>query len=107
MLDRPEPERDLGPQPLGALLVQHGLAAHDLVAKSTDQLTHKMVARAVKGRRLTRNTMDKVLAALNEASGKHYGTADAFNYSPVGPVAIHDPARRPPVDPTGESSAPR
>ncbi len=77
-----ETERDLGPQPLAGLLAKHGLRAHDLVAASTSQLTHKMVARATKGRRLTPNTMGKVLDALNAASGGAYTNSDAFNYAP-------------------------
>ena len=79
--ERPEPARDLGPQPLGALLARHGLRPHDLVAASTEQLTHKMVARAVKGRRLTPNTMAKVLAALNTAAKADYTAKDAFDYA--------------------------
>jgi len=83
MQDQPEEdiERDFGPQPIGALLEKHGLRAHDLVAASTSQLTHKMVARAVKGRRLTPHTLAKVLAALNAASGGAYSAEDAFTYT--------------------------
>ena len=79
-MDDPEIERDCGPQPLAELLARHNLKSHDLVAASSAQLTHKMVARAVKGRRLTRNTASKVLAALNQASAQRYALADAFNY---------------------------
>ncbi len=43
-------------------------------------MTHKMVARACKGRRLTLNTQSKVLAALNRAAGKNYSLRDLFNY---------------------------
>lgn len=75
-------QRDLGPQPIGELLTRHGLVAHDLVASSTEQLTHKMVARAVKGRRLTPRVMWKVLAALNTASGESYELDDLFDYAP-------------------------
>lgn len=77
----PDVERDFGPQPIGALMERHGLRAHDLVAASTSQLTHKMVARAVKGRRLTPNALGKVLAALNTASGGAYTAEDAFTYT--------------------------
>jgi hypothetical protein len=77
----PDVERDLGPQPIGELMTRHGLRAHDLVAASTCQLTHKMVARAVKGRRLTPNTLGKVLAALNAACGGAYSAEDAFTYT--------------------------
>ncbi len=76
-------ERNLGEQPLATLLSRHALAPTDLVRASSAQLTHKMVARAVKGRRLTANSMKKVLAALNAAAGASYTTADLFNYAPV------------------------
>ena len=75
-------ERNLGPQPVAELLAKHELTPNDLVRASTQQLTHKMVARAVKGRRLTANTMDKVLVALNTASEGTYVRADLFTYSP-------------------------
>jgi hypothetical protein len=58
----------------------HSLKAHDLVAASAVEMTHKMVARASKGRRLTLNTQAKVLAALNRAAGKTYSLRDLFNY---------------------------
>ena len=73
-------ERDLGPQPIAAILVKLNLKPHDLVAASTQQLTHKMVSRAAKGRRLTLNTQTKVLNALNSATGKNYSLRDLFNY---------------------------
>jgi hypothetical protein len=72
--------RDLGPQPLAALLETHGLSSHDLVSASTEQITHKMVTRGVKGRRLTPNVKGKLLRALNAASGERYGTRDLFTY---------------------------
>lgn len=79
-------ERDLGPQPLGALLERHQLRPTDLVQASDEQLTHKMVARALKGRRLTRNTAEKVLRALNssiiqpEGETVAYRMDELFNY---------------------------
>lgn len=75
-----EPERDLGEQPLAALLRELGLKPHDLVAASTEQITHKMVARACKGRRLTPNVKTKIRNALNKAAGKACTIADLFNY---------------------------
>lgn len=75
-------ERNLGPQPIAGLLERHALTPNDLVRASTQQLTHKMVARAVKGRRLTANTMGKVLDALNAASGGTYARGDLFTYEP-------------------------
>jgi hypothetical protein len=77
----PDPsERNLGVQPLAAILAEHGLAAKDLVAVSTQQLTHKMVTRACKGRFLTKNAKSKVLSALNVAVPKGYVLSDLFHY---------------------------
>jgi len=76
-------ERELGPQPLLEVLAKHGLSATDLVEASSEQLTHKMVARAVKGRRLTTNAMGKVVRALNKSATSAYTEADLFSYSPV------------------------
>lgn len=73
-------ERNLGEQPIARLMQEHGLKAHNLVTASTEQITHKMVARACKGRRLTLNTQSKVLRALNSATGKSFALADLFNY---------------------------
>lgn len=76
----PEQERDLGEQPLARLIEELGLKPHDLVAASTEQITHKMVSRGSKGRRLTRNVQGKLLRALNKASGKTFVLADLFAY---------------------------
>ena len=73
-------ENDLGPQPIARLLAEHGLKPNDLVRNSTEQLTHKMVSRAVKGRRLTSNIRLKIIKALNKAAGKVYEAKDLFNY---------------------------
>ena len=73
-------ERDLGEQPLTRLLAEKGLKSHDIVAASTEQITHKMVARACKGRRLTPNVQAKILRALNLATGQRYVPGDLFNY---------------------------
>jgi hypothetical protein len=74
-------ERNLGIQPIAAILQEHGLKAHDLVLASSEPMNHKMVARACKGRRLTPNTQHKVLNALNNVTGKEYSLSDLFNYS--------------------------
>ena len=76
-----EIKRDLGPQPLGELLVKHDLSHRDLVAASTEQITHKMVNRAVRGRRLTPHVMAKICNALNRASGGSYRVSDLFTYA--------------------------
>ena len=73
-------DRNLGEQSIAKIMVLHGLSAHDLVANSTRQITHKMVARAVKGRRLTPNVKCKILSALNKAAGKEYRLKNLFNY---------------------------
>jgi hypothetical protein len=92
-------QRDLGVQPLDTLLDEIGLSNHELVAFSTDQLTHKQVQKARKGRRITVNIQRKILTALNvfrsrqkpvETTGeegavevvapKPYVLTDLFNY---------------------------
>ncbi len=75
-----ELERNLGEQPVARLMREHNLKPHDLVAVSSLEMTHKMVSRACKGRRLTLNTQSRVLAALNRATGKDYSLRDLFNY---------------------------
>ena len=72
--------RDFGPQPIADLMQQLQLKPHDLVEASTEQLTHKMVARAIKGRRLTSNTKGIVQRAMNQATGKVYKQVQLFNY---------------------------
>lgn len=89
MADAPSAnERNLGEQPIAQLMQQRDLAPHDLVTASTEQITHKMVRRAMKGRRLTPNVMSKVLRALNGATGRSYELPDLFDYgagaSPTG-----------------------
>jgi hypothetical protein len=73
-------ERDLGEQPLARLLSEHQLSPKDLVKASSVQMTHKMVTRGAKGRRLTPNTQAKVLDALNAAAGTEYKASDLFTY---------------------------
>jgi len=73
-------EYDLGPQPVAGLMAEHGLKPVDLAGNSTEQLTFKMISRAVKGRRLTPGIQRKVLNALNKAAGKQYRLTDLFNY---------------------------
>ena len=75
-----ETERNLGPQPIGNVMTERNLKPHDLVAASTEQLTHKMVQRAVKGRRLTDNTKRKVIAAVQLAAGFEFSAEQLFNY---------------------------
>ncbi len=73
-------QREFGVQPLAAIMTELALKPHTLVAASEEQLTHKMVARAMKGRRLTPNSKMKVLRALNKVAGKSYLPKHLFNY---------------------------
>jgi hypothetical protein len=59
--------RDHGPQPLDSLLDRWGFSNHQLVEASAEQLNHKQVQKARKGRQLTLHMMQKVARALNEA----------------------------------------
>lgn len=77
---KPNLERNLGEQPITLIMVERGLKPHDLVAASSEQITHKMVSRACKGRRLTRNVQHKVMRALNRAADTQYMLSDLFNY---------------------------
>ncbi len=72
--------RNLGAQPIAHLMAEHNLRPHDLVCVSTRQLTHKMISRACKGRRLTPNAQAKVLTALNAVTGKRYERRALFDY---------------------------
>ena len=71
---------ELGVQPLDAVMNELELKNHDLVAASTEGLTHKQVQKGRKGRRLTRNIQDKIVSALSVASDKTYARAGLFNY---------------------------
>ncbi|MCX5700157.1 MAG: hypothetical protein NTZ63_01245 [Candidatus Omnitrophica bacterium] len=73
-------KRDLGVQPIAKIMTELGLKANDLVVNSTKQITHKMVSRAVKGRRLNQKIQYRILEALNKVSGKQYELKDIFNY---------------------------
>ena len=72
--------RNLGEQPIARIMRDHRLKPHDLVAASSVEMTHKMVGRACRGRRLTLNTQLKVLAALNRVTKKDYSLRELFNY---------------------------
>jgi hypothetical protein len=80
-----EMQREFGPQPLDTILTERGLSNHELVAVSTEHLTHKMVAKGRKGRKLTRNVQKKIAAALNTFAAKDpeprvYTLSHLFNY---------------------------
>ena len=58
--------RDHGPQPLDGLLDRWNITNHELVEVSEEQLNHKQVQKARKGRQLTLHLMQKLMRALNE-----------------------------------------
>lgn len=60
--------RDHGPQPLDELMGRWNLTNHDLVNASAEQLNHKQVQKARKGRQLTLHLMQKLARALNAAA---------------------------------------
>ena len=60
-----EDPREHGPQPLDELMEKWNLTNHELVETSTEQLNHKQVQKARKGRQLTLTMMQKVCRALN------------------------------------------
>lgn len=60
--------RDHGPQPLDGLMVRWNLTNHELVEVSEEQLNHKQVQKARKGRQLTLHMMQKLTRALNETA---------------------------------------
>ena len=77
---RTDIERNLGEQPVARIMTELGLNAQALVDCSTEQITHKMVSRACKGRRLTPNVKSKIRNALNRAAEKTYTMQELFNY---------------------------
>ena len=75
-----EKDLELGTQPLDKIMEDRGLKNHDLVAASKDGLTHKQVQKGRKGRRLTRNIQDKIVAALSASTAENYKLEQLFNY---------------------------
>ena len=94
--------REHGAQPLDDLMNRWQLGNHDLVEASTEQLNHKQVQKARKGRQLSLHLMIKLTRALNAAAfGKvpkedqpqfvEYLHRHLFNYA-----KNHDPAWKDP-----------
>ena len=81
-----EESRNHGRQPLDALIESFEYVNGDLVEASTEQLTHKQVQKARKGRRVTSNIQKKILNALRTLRKDHedekYQVTDLFNYRP-------------------------
>ncbi len=51
-----------------------------MVAASTEQLTHKMLSKACRGRFLSVKIRLKILRAVNKLTGDSHRLADLFNY---------------------------
>ena len=66
-MDENSSERDHGVQPLDELMNAWGVSNHDLVEASPEQLNHKQVAKARRGRQLTLHMMQKVMRGFNIA----------------------------------------
>ena len=62
-----EPTLDYGAHPLDTMMEQWKLTNHELVEASPEQLTHKQVQKARKGRKMTIPMMQKVMRAFNIA----------------------------------------
>ena len=74
-------EMEKGIQPLDALLTRLNLKNSHLVEASMEQLSHKVVAKGRKGRRLTLNAQMKILNALNGSqTEKKFALKEIFNY---------------------------
>ena len=63
-----EIQRDLGLQPIDQLMKQWGVENHELVEVSTEQLTHKQVQKARKGRRVTMNIPRMIFNAIRKGA---------------------------------------
>ncbi len=97
--------RDHGPQPLDGLMVRWKLTNHELVEVSEEQLNHKQVQKARKGRQLTLHLMQKMMRALNSAIMTKLAKEDREKFTPYPHKALfnyakgHDAAW---ADPNGE-----
>ena len=90
--------RDHGPQPLDRLMDRWNLTNHELVEISAEQLNHKQVQKARKGRQLTLHLMQKLMRALNEAVSEKLLKPQRANFVPYlhkhlfNYAKSHDPA---------------
>ena len=81
----PALERNLGTQPIDAVMEKHALKNHDVVQMNRGGLTHKIVQKARKGRRIKPNMKVRVTVALYVALKQRgieekYGVGQLFNY---------------------------
>ena len=81
-MNLPASSRDRGVQPLDEILTKLGFSNNDLVAASTQQLSHKVAQKGRKGRFLTLNSRQKILNALNKLSpARKFALTELFNYA--------------------------
>ena len=66
---------------LEEIMTALGLKNNDLVKASTEQLTHKMVAKARKGKPLTPNVQMKILRALNASQNTKQFTLKDLSFN--------------------------
>lgn len=81
-------EMEKGVQPLDAVMTRLNVTNQNIVERSTEQLTFKVVAKGRKGRRITLNAQMKILTALNTWNAlfgpepeKPFVLKDLFNYA--------------------------
>jgi len=76
-----DPKSEFGIQPLDTILNCLSLKNDDLVSTSSEQLTHKQVQKARKGRSVTLNIKSKITRALNaQMEDQKYTPKNLFNY---------------------------
>jgi len=74
-------QNEFGTQMIDKIMEEHLLKNDDLVNASCEQLTHKQVQKARKGRKITPNIKGKIVRALNAVVEKEeYSEKDLFNY---------------------------
>lgn len=97
--------RDHGPQPLDELMTRWGLTNHQLVDASVEQLNHKQVQRARKGRQLTLHLMQKLTRTFNDAIFSRLPKEEREKFTPYPHKQLfnyakgHDPDRADPNEP--------
>jgi hypothetical protein len=75
----PDP-MDAGPQPLLRIMEEANISNADLVKASSEQLTHKQIQKARKGRKVTLNIQKKILNALVSHTREPFDLDQLFNY---------------------------
>lgn len=81
----PKVPREMGVQPIDAVMTEHEFKNHDVTQMNRGGLTHKNIAKARKGRRLTPKIKVRVTEALNallklRGIEKQFVPKDLFNY---------------------------